>query len=198
VTGFGEDVAPVYFGDSFAVSGTEADFTDPFATPEPVPADDDSLEVGVLSGLFGAGYLLALRALDRRRLAGLATAFVVPGVAALTVSVATLGDASGELVVGGLLGLGAGVFAAWCASVTRRRFTTWAGAVLGAVGGLLVAADLSDPGAEGGSDGFVAFGLLTATAGLALIALAWPMRGLSGEPESGDDEGTPGGEPAPG
>jgi hypothetical protein len=195
VISFGEDVAPTYFGDSFAVTGTEADFTDPFATPEPVPRDDDSLEVGVLSALLGGGYLLAMRGLDRRGLAGVATAFAVPGVAALAVSVGSLGEASGELVVGGLLGVGAGVFAAWCAAVTRRRFTTWAGASLGAVGALLVAIDLS--GTDGDDEGIVALGALTSAAGLALMALSWPIRALSGEPERGDDEG-PTSEPPPG
>jgi hypothetical protein len=196
VTGFGEDIEPVYFGPSLELTGTEFDGTDPFATPEDFSdSDDDSLEIGLVSALFGVGYLLALRALDGRGLAGLATAFVVPGLTAIASAVGALGDASGELVAGGVLGLLAGVFAAWCAALTRRRFTTWVGAALGGVGALLVAGDLTDPGADGSDDGFTAFGVLTVATGLALVAMSWPMRRLSAEPDrgdDGDDDGSPG------
>ncbi len=100
---------------------------------------DKSVEIGVVSLLFGIGYLGALFLLDRARWHGLATAFVIPGFVALTTGAQSLGNASHHAWVGGLLTFAVGLGIGVVGDRTRRRFTTWAGGVTASLGALIVA-----------------------------------------------------------
>jgi hypothetical protein len=112
-------------------------------SPITTTGDDKSFEIGLVSTLFGVLYLGALYVLDRSGWRGLATAFVVPGVVALVTGMQSLGNASHHVWGAGLLTFIAGLFIGLIGDRTGRRFTTWAGAVAAALGGLTVALDLS-------------------------------------------------------
>ena len=95
-------------------------------------SSDKSLEIGLVSLLFGIVYIGALFALDRRRWHGLGTALVIPGVLALFTGTEVLGNAAHHVWVGGLLTFVAGVAFALVGDFGGRRFTAWAGGVFAA------------------------------------------------------------------
>jgi hypothetical protein len=111
--------------------------------PISTTTDDKSLEIGLVSVFFGVLYLGALFVLDRAGWRGLATAFVVPGVIAMVSGTQSLGNAAHHAWAAGLLTFAAGIAIGGIGDRTRRRFTTWAGAVIAAVGALTIALDAS-------------------------------------------------------
>jgi hypothetical protein len=129
---------------------------EPFATtPSPfnggvVPGEvgagssDKSLQIGLVSLLFGLVYGGALFAFDRRRWHGLATALVVPGFLALFTGTEVLGNAAHHAWTGGLFTFVAGVAFALVGDMGGRRFTTWAGGVLAAFGVYVFAGDVTN------------------------------------------------------
>jgi hypothetical protein len=105
---------------------------------------DKSLQIGLVSLLFGLVYGGALFAFDRRRWHGLGTALVVPGFLALFTGTEVLGNAAHHAWTGGLLTFVAGVAFALVGDLGGRRFTTWAGGALAAFGVYVFAGDVTD------------------------------------------------------
>jgi hypothetical protein len=140
-----------------------------------VGSSDKSLEIGLVSLLFGIAYVGALFVFDRRRWHGFATAFVVPGVLALFTGTSVLGNAAHHVWFGGLLTFVAGVGLALVGDFGGRRFTTWAGGVFAALGVYFFAGDVTD--FQKSFDNFeprlVRPALITIAFGVGLIALAW-------------------------
>lgn len=209
---FGDDFGDDLFEDDL---GDDDFFGD--ETPVPLPdssppellgADDDkAFEIGMVSAIFGIGYLVATRVLDARDRARLATAFVLPAAAALITAVSSLGDASGSAVVGGLLAIVAGAGFGVVGFHGDRRFTAWLGGAGASVGALNIAADISTTGDElaegvdlmGPGLVVVAFGV--GVVGLALLARRMledrpdPPREGGSTPPSPPGSGTVPGEP---
>jgi hypothetical protein len=137
-------------------------------------SDDKSLEIGLVSLLFGIVYVGTLWAFDRRRWRGLGTAFVIPGLLALFTGTEVLGNAADHLWVGGLLTLVAGIAFALVGDLGGRRFTAWAGGIFAAFGVYTVAADITNFKKSFGADpnlsrpAFITIGF-----GIGLVALAW-------------------------
>lgn len=138
-------------------------------------SSDKSTEIGIVSLLFGITYVGALFALDRRRLHGLGTAFVVPGVYALFTGTEVLGNAAHHVWVGGLLTLVAGIAFALVGDFGGRRFTTWAGGVFAAIGLYLFAGDVTNFKKSFGNvnPNLARPAFITIGFGLGLVALAW-------------------------
>ena len=107
-------------------------------------AGDKSLQIGIVSLLFGLAYVGALALLDRRAWRGLGTAFVLPGLVALSTGTEALGNAAKHAWVGGLLTLAAGVLIAVIGELGGRRFTTWAGGAFVAIGAYTFAGDVAN------------------------------------------------------
>jgi hypothetical protein len=105
---------------------------------------DKSLQIGIVSLLFGFVYLGALTLLDRRGWRGLGTAFVLPGLLALFTGTEALGNAADHAWVGGLLTFAAGVLFAVAGERGGRRFSTWAGGAFVAIGAYTFAADVAN------------------------------------------------------
>jgi hypothetical protein len=193
---FGDDLGGD-FGDGF---GGDLDFDEGFPlTPEPVlpdnpftpGGDDKAAEVGIVSLLFAAAYLLAKRVSDSRGLFGLGTAFVLPGIVAAVTAAASLGDASGEAVVGGLLTIVAGFVVGLIGYVGRRRFSTWSGGAIASVGALVIAGDVSDTEALATEGDALSFGLVTIAFGIVVALLAFLIAGIL------ESRGTSGGDQPP-
>jgi hypothetical protein len=123
----------------------------------------------------------------------LATAFVVPGFVALLSGTESLGLAAHHAWVGGLLTLVAGLGIGFVGDRTKRRFTTWAGAVAAAFGTLTVALDTAHISRAFGASNvkLAGPGLIVIGFGVGLVALAVVLAGLLGWP----GEMTPGARP---
>lgn len=136
--------APFLFLERFGpvVSSDGTGFESGFGGPDPSA-------IGGISLAFGAGYLLAARALDRRGYAGVATPVTAAALFALPFGILFLGEDL-EALGSGALGAAVGfVVAAHGASVDRRG-TTWLGAAGVAFGLLTIVADLVDEATPGG------------------------------------------------
>jgi hypothetical protein len=166
------------FGDDF-----ESGFGDDFENEPPFSFSggegDSDLEVGLVSSLLGAAYVAALALLDRRRQVAVATAFVVPGGLALFTGTQSLGNAANQPWLGGLLTFAAGLAFGAVGHLGERRFTTWAGGAMAALGAVTIALDLTD--VEGydieGNVKLLAPGLLVVAAGVTLVAVAYLVAG---------------------
>jgi hypothetical protein len=161
---FGDEITP---GPSVTV--------DPF---DETPLNNDNgkaLPIGLVSLGFGALYLAAVHVCDRRRLAALGTAFVIPAVLALVTAAAAIGQWTGSAIWGGLVTLLIGVaigVAGWLG--TDRRFTTWGGGTIASVGAFIVAADVApNPSPSLDHPDLVGTGLVVIAFGLAVVGLAW-------------------------
>jgi len=147
---------PVGFGGQCTFVGGDFGGEEPFGTVPPsfggelVPGEvgagssDKSLQIGLVSLLFGLVYGGALFAFDRRRWHGLGTALVVPGFLALFTGTQVLGNAAHHAWTGGLLTFVAGVAFALVGDYGGRRFTTWAGGALAAFGVYVFAGDVTN------------------------------------------------------
>jgi hypothetical protein len=151
-------------------------FSDDGTFPEPPPTSTfnpfagvdigDALgDIGAVSLLFGAGYLIASAAFDRGHRHDVSTPFVGAGVPATAVGLigvgADLGSTPGALVTLVIAGL-----VCWLGANNRRRLTTWAGAA-GVAIALGVLVDKLD-----GTDNKTASSLVAIVIGVALVALS--------------------------
>jgi hypothetical protein len=173
-------------------------------TPLAGATDDKSLEIGLVSVLFGVGYLGALYVLDRKRWNGVATAFVIPGVVALTTGTQSLGNAAHHAWAGGAMTFVAGLFIGVIGDRTGRRFTTWTGGIVAALGGLTVALDSAHitQAARNGDVKLAGPGLIVVSFGIGLIATAFIIgqimrRPSAPPPDDLEAERGPGPEAAP-
>ncbi len=114
-----------------------------YGNTQPKSPADYSLGIGIESLAFGAVFLGALRAGDRSRREGFGTTFAIPAVLALITAVTALGNKLDHLWLAGLLALVVGLVIGMTAN-GRRRFLTWTGALMSAVGVGLVAGDVAD------------------------------------------------------
>jgi hypothetical protein len=141
----------------------------------------DPATIAVLSLLFGAGYLLAMRVLDSRGQVGRATPFAFAGVAATLLGLIALSTEIEEAALGALFVVVGGVVAALGAWVGRRG-TTWAGGVGIGAGIVLVAGDLAGDSAR-------TFGACAIVMGIGAVIAAHAIGRSTGEPA--DDEPGP-------
>ncbi|MGH9135945.1 MAG: hypothetical protein ACRD0G_02725 [Acidimicrobiales bacterium] len=141
--------------------GTAPDFPDPTT-------------LGLLSLLFGVGYLALARGWDGRGQAGAATPATAVGLLALASAVAFLSDDLQEAGTGILL-LILGCLLAWHGADVGRRFTTWAGGGAIALGVSLVVGEMTDDPTIGG--------LLLAVLGGAVVLAANALRTTFPEPD---------------
>ena len=141
-------------------------------------SSDKSLEIGLVSLLFGIAYVGALLVFDRRRWHGLGTALVIPGFLALFTGTEVLGNAAHHLWFGGVLTFVAGVAFALVGDFGGRRFSAWAGAALAAFGAYTFAGDATDfqKSFDDINPHLVRPALITIGFGIALVALAWVHR----------------------
>jgi hypothetical protein len=136
----------------------------------------DPGSICMLSVVFGIGYLITARALDRRGQAGRATPFTFAGIVALFVGIA-VGFLGLELEasVAGAAFIVAGVLVATHGAGTARRGTTWAGGAAVFVGVVLIAGDAAGESAR-------TFGIVAIVFGLGVVALAHVLARSTGEP----------------
>ncbi len=148
---------------------------DPFVDTPLNNSNGKALPIGLVSLGFGALYLAAVHLCDRRRLAALGTAFVIPAVLALVTAAAEIGAWTSSAIWGGLVTLVIGVAigaVGWLG--TDRRFTTWGGGAIASVGAFIVAADVApDPSPSVGNPDLIGTGLVVIAFGLAVVGLAW-------------------------
>lgn len=167
--GFGSGPSPFGGGPGGGGPGGGGSFGGaPFDAPDPTT-------VGILSVLFGLGYLLAAGALDRRGLHGIATPAVVVGLVALANGFSALG---GDLEAGGtgVLLVPTGTALAVLGASSGRRATTWIGGTAAALGALLVVGDLME------QESATAVGTALMVAGALLVAGAAGLASAAREP----------------
>jgi hypothetical protein len=154
------------------------------------PFDDKSLEIGLVSTLFGLAYLAGLFLLDRRGYRGLAVAFVIPCAEALFSGTQSLGTAAHHAWVGGALTLAAGLLFGVVGDRGGRRFTAWLGAVVAAIGLAVIALDLSHSSRNfnGEEVKLIKPGLIVISTGIVLVGVAWILANLLA-PKPSLDEG---------
>jgi len=156
------------------------------------PFNDKSLEIGIVSTLFGLAYLAGLFVLDRRGYRGLAVAFVIPCAEALFSGTQSLGNAAHHAWVGGLLTLIAGLLFGVVGDRDGRRFTAWFGSVVAAIGLAIIALDLSHSSRNFNSEEvkLIKPGLIVISTGIVLVGVAWFFGNLlAPKPEPDDVEG---------
>ena len=204
------------FGDDFGDDFSE-DFDDEFYAPSPLTpflaedlfapstSQDKDLEMGLVSLVLAVVYLAALVAADRRGYQYVGTAFAFPGAWVLTFAVGFLGAETEEAIPTGVMFLVAGVVLAAIGHLGERRFTTWAGAVMAGLGGVIVSGDIGaiEDSFDDGVD-LVQPGIVIALGGLVLVGLGLLARtvvarpglpGAPGAPPPGEPPGGPGGAP---
>jgi hypothetical protein len=145
-------------------------------------SDEEEFETdaGAVSLLFGAGYLAAAWALDRRTLLGAGTPFIAVGVLAAIIGAIIVGADSGQ-IGGGLLAVAVGLGIGFVGARGRdRRASVWIGALTAVVGIAVVIEDIVD--LEDSASEFAAFAILV---GAGIVVGAAFLSRLLGEP---DDE----------
>lgn len=131
--------------------------------------------LGIISLLFGVGYLTAARRLDRRRFAGTATPFVVAGHIALPTGIVLLSEEL-EVAGTGVAFVIAGGLVAWVGALSGRRATTIIGAIEMIIGLYLVVGDaMQDSSAT-------SFGTALFVLGAVLVGAAHLLHIATGEP----------------
>jgi hypothetical protein len=103
----------------------------------------DPTTIGIISVLFGGGFLVGARLLDRRRLYGVATPLVAVGHVALPTGILFLSD---DLNAGGtgLAFVLAGGLVIWSGALGARRATTIIGAIELIIGVVVVLSDVME------------------------------------------------------
>jgi hypothetical protein len=153
------------------------DFEDDFGTTD---EEEYETSAGIVSLLFGAGYLAAAWALDRRRLVGLGTPFVAIGIVAAATGAIIVGVDAGA-IGGGLLAVAVGIGVGFVgARGNDRRASVWLGALTAVVGVTVVIADIFDI-----DDSASAFAALAMLVGAGIVVGAAFLSRLLDEP---DDE----------
>lgn len=148
---------PVYLGAAligvwlFVIEQVESVFSAPFFFLSPIGSPffaggsfdraPDPTTVGVLSFLFGAGYLVVAGMLDNRGLRGAATPFVFVGIVAIANGLGGMADDL-EVAGVGVLTAATGVALALYFPVVARRGATWIGGFGVALGAALVIGDV--------------------------------------------------------
>jgi hypothetical protein len=166
----GLDNAQVPFQSSIEQSsGTTFNSNDDFSTFED---DDKTTETSIASLVVGLAYLGAALSLDKKKLAGAATPFIVVGsIATLAGAIAWGGNES--LLAGSLAAIASGSAVGYVGGQgPDRRFSTWFGVLFVVFGfiGLAVKIVSGDDG-EGGSA--IAYAGVFAAFAVALAAGAW-------------------------
>ena len=156
------------FDDGTIVTGGDAFGNGPsFDAPDPAT-------IGILSLLFGVGFLLATRWLDRNGRHGVATPFTVAALPCLYVGVTGLApdlEAAGSGLLLVLIGLGL----AYHGATVWRRFTTWLGGATTAFGAAVFLSDMTDDATVGG--------MLFIAAGIALVFAGHAIATAISEPD---------------
>ena len=179
------------FEDEF---GTDNGFEDEFETDDQFGAGEEPswTTIGVVSLLFGAGYFLAARQLDRRGYAGTATPFVVAGHVALPFGLAYLADTL-EVAGTGVAFVIAGGLIAWLGAASGRRLTTIVGALEMIFGLYLVVGDAMEESSA------TSVGTALFVLGAVIVALAHLLHVITGEtPQSAAGASRFSGRPRPG
>ncbi len=171
-SGGGSDSGDLFGGD---ISPEPGITVDPFGRSPLSNSNNKALPIGLVSLGFGALYLAAVHLCDRRKLAALGTAFVLPAVLALVTAAAEIGAWTSSAIWGGLvtivIGIAIGVVG-WLG--TDRRFTTWGGGAIASVGAFIVAADVApNPSPTGGNPDLIGTGFVVIAFGLAVVGLGW-------------------------
>jgi hypothetical protein len=156
---------------NFDFGGSSNDFSsdDDFSFEE---SDNNTTETSIVAIIIGLAYLAAATVLDKKRLAGAATPFIVVGLIFTVAGAFALG--SEESLLGGGIALVAsgavvGVVGGWGRD---RRFSTWFGVVLVVIGFLAIVSDIVSGGDGGGGSPLGYAGAFALTA-IALGAAAW-------------------------
>jgi hypothetical protein len=126
--------------DPFADDGSSSDFESDFAEELADPTT-----IGIISVVFGGGFLVGARLLDRRKLYGVATPLVAVGHIALPAGILFL---SGDLepIGTGLAFVLAGGLVIWSGALGSRRATTIIGAAELIIGVIVVLSDVMEDG----------------------------------------------------
>jgi len=141
-------------------------------------AGGNTTETSVAALVIGLVYLGAAAALDRKKLAGLATPFIVVGLIGTIVGAGVLGFRE-SVVAGGLALALAGLVVGLVGGLGMdRRFSTWFGVILVVIGVGTAASEVPDSN--------LGFAGLFALIGLGLAAAAWLFAPILGEFVDGD------------
>ena len=136
---FSEDFPDDEFSDEFPEDDLTADEESSFQRE----SGADPTTIGIISVVFGGGFLVGARLLDRRRLYGVATPLVAVGHVALPAGLLFLSedlDATGT----GLAFVLAGGLVIWSGALGARRATTIIGAIELIIGVVVVLSDVME------------------------------------------------------
>jgi hypothetical protein len=140
------------FSDDFSEDFPDDEFSDEFPEDEFSVDEESSFQsgggadpttIGIISVVFGGGFLVAARLLDRRRLYGVATPLVAVGHVALPAGLLFLSEdlnATGT----GLAFVLAGGLVIWSGALGARRATTIIGAIELIIGVVVVLSDVME------------------------------------------------------
>jgi hypothetical protein len=158
----------------------DGDFEDFDEDDETFPESSAQTDAGIVSLVFGAGYLVAAWAFDRRQLLGLGTPFVAVGILAAATGAIIVGVDAGA-IGGGLLAVGVGLGVGFVGARGRdRRASVWLGALTAVIGITVVIADIFDI-----EDSASAFATLAMLVGAGIVVGAVFLSRFLDEP---DDE----------
>ncbi|HET6954878.1 MAG TPA: hypothetical protein VFI47_31240 [Acidimicrobiales bacterium] len=158
---------------------SEDDFDEDFGSGDSFGQESgdsgDQTTAGVVSLLFGGGYLFAVRLLDRKGYRGSGTPMVFAAHVALPTGIVLLGN---DLETGGTGAafLAAGLVTAWIGALGARRATTIIGAIEVTIGVVTLLGDAMET-----SDAS-SFGLALVVLGIAIAAAAHLLHIATGEP----------------
>jgi hypothetical protein len=140
------------FSDDFSEDFPDDEFSDEFPEDELTVDEESSFQsdsgadpttIGIISVVFGGGFLVGARLLDRRRLYGVATPLVAVGHVALPAGLLFLSEdlnATGT----GLAFVLAGGLVIWSGALGARRATTIIGAIELIIGVVVVLSDVME------------------------------------------------------
>ncbi len=139
-------------------------------------AAPDLTTIGVISLLFGAGYVLASRRFDRAGRHGIATPFAFAALPVLAVGIAALADELQEIGTGIVL-IAIGAALAAHGATVGRRVTTWIGGIAVALGVIFILSELAP------DDDVTVTGVLLLLGGAAIVIAAHLAAARLGEPD---------------